>query len=670
MRTGPIFATGNCRTLKWMALFSVVSVLGAATAAAQITVTTPKTVSEGGRLIIEVTAEIDVPTSQTNPGTITITPTVTNRTPDGAETAGGLTVAETDDYDVPRGVLLTLDVEANTGSETVSRTLTDTLVLQMKSDLDAEDEAISISYAIGGASGARDKGGSNLTFTNGSASANVTIEDPDTQTFTWGDTASAKEGGNFVVTLKADPPPVDLTYVTRLSIDDRAYALDHTSHTFDASDDDANISDGPTATITVTPPNSDGNRDADTITLWAIVAGTNDDLVDPLTVEVADIHALPEADAITAQAFTVDEDGKTDDEAASVTEGGDPVVVTVTVDRGTSGYPDGEKLNVAVSARDSSQRLDYRVDLDKLVFDPESGKETADFTLWALNDDDVGAEDLVLSLVATGDKSDNGPGQVESMFSISIVDDTTRLVSAKDGAYDAIMAAMGDDPLTPGSVVELMTDDLFEYGDMVDVSIAASSDGSAVSAAASGDVVTLTAASAGEAKVTVTATATPRGGSLTVTQERANVVQLTFPVTVELAALSISLAGPDDVNLVEGMSYAITAEANRAVTEDTVVDLVQTDGTASPADYEVGSITIASGETSGSAMLMVVDDGESDSGTGSPETLTLEGRVGSMKTNALTFHLWDAAVPALPLVAQLLLAALLGLGGYRRYRRR
>ena len=33
-------------------------------------------------------------------------------------------------------------------------------------------------------------------------------------------------------------------------------------------------------------------------------------------------------------------------------------------------------------------------------------------------------------------------------------------------------------------------------------------------------------------------------------------------------------------------------------------------------------------------------------------------------------YIWDAAVPALPLIAQLLLAAFLAIGGYRRYLRR
>ena len=69
-------------------------------------------------------------------------------------------------------------------------------------------------------------------------------------------------------------------------------------------------------------------------------------------------------------------------------------------------------------------------------------------------------------------------------------------------------------------------------------------------------------------------------------------------------------------------------------------------------------------------MLMVTDDGMDDSGHGMPEMLTLYGMADGQSTNSLTFNIWDAAVPALPIVAQLLLAAFLAIGGYRRYLRR
>lgn len=49
-----------------------------------------------------------------------------------------------------------------------------------------------------------------------------------------------------------------------------------------------------------------------------------------------------------------------------------------------------------------------------------------------------------------------------------------------------------------------------------------------------------------------------------------------------------------------------------------------------------------------------------DSGHGMPEELLLYGMANDESTNSLTFHLWDAAVLALPIIAQLLLAALPG----------
>ena len=48
----------------------------------------------------------------------------------------------------------------------------------------------------------------------------------------------------------------------------------------------------------------------------------------------------------------------------------------------------------------------------------------------------------------------------------------------------------------------------------------------------------------------------------------------------------------------------------------------------------------------------------------------LYAMVDGMETNSVSFNIWDAAVPALPVIAQLLLAAFLAIGGYRRYLRR
>ena len=79
------------------------------------------------------------------------------------------------------------------------------------------------------------------------------------------------------------------------------------------------------------------------------------------------------------------------------------------------------------------------------------------------------------------------------------------------------------------------------------------------------------------------------------------------------------------------------------------------------------SIVIPAGKTEGVARLTVKDDGVDERS----ETLVLfaETAAGD-ELNSLTLNLWDKAVPALPLAAHLLLAALLAAGGYRRYRRR
>ena len=50
------------------------------------------------------------------------------------------------------------------------------------------------------------------------------------------------------------------------------------------------------------------------------------------------------------------------------------------------------------------------------------------------------------------------------------------------------------------------------------------------------------------------------------------------------------------------MSYEVMAKANRPVEKDTMVELVQTDGTASPSDYMVEPITIMAGEMMGTTI--------------------------------------------------------------------
>ena len=676
MRIGAIFARGSCRALKWMALFGVVFALGAGSAFAQVTITTPKTVDEAGRLTISVSAKIEVPVAHETAATLRVEATIDLREDSGdhdltdAEKADGLTDAEAVDFDGTATHHVSLTVQPHQGTSTTNnkRTLTGTIVIQTRPDLDAEDEGLHLSYELSGIpDGVTAQGSAALAIVATGNNKKVKIVDTDDQTFEWKvATATPSESGDINLTLTADPEPEDRMHVTAVSVDLAGYTVDEPSHTFSMTAG-TDTGDGPEATIVISPPNPDGDRDDDTLTVRAIRGGTNIDRATPLEIEVADIHGLPMADKVTAKAFMIDDmDKKTKEEAMSIMEGGDPVYVTVTVDRGEKGYPSGEALKVAVMA-DASQTLDYRVEPAEIAIASEVGKQSADFKLWALGDGDVGMEDLMLHLVASGATKDNGSGSVTGMFSIMIEDATTPLVSVKDDAYEAIMMALGDGPLNPGDEVMIMTDDLFMYDDkMVSVSFGASVDGAAVSASASGEAVTVMAMDAGEAKVTVTATATPMAQGLIITQDRANVAQLTFPVMVELADLMVTLSGPEDMNLVEGMSAMITATANRPVVGDTMVELIATEGTASPADYMAEPIMIMDGMMEGTTMLMAVEDDMMED----MEMVTLEGRVGGMKTNAVMFYIWDAAVPALPIIAQLLLGLFLALGGYRRYLRR
>ena len=141
-----------------------------------------------------------------------------------------------------------------------------------------------------------------------------------------------------------------------------------------------------------------------------------------------------------------------------------------------------------------------------------------------------------------------------------------------------------------------------------------------------------------------------------------NDMESTFTLSVE----------DGEMNLVEGESYELTVMADPAVPMDTEVMIMRdrSMSDADDADFSAEPVMIMAGETMGTTMLMIEDDGPGDAGHGMPEMLVVFGMVDGMETNSLSFYTWDMAVPALPLIAQLLLAAFLAIGGYRRYLRR
>ena len=688
MRTGLSFARGSCRALKWMALFGVVCALGAGSAWAQITISDPKTVDEGDSVVFTVTLKYSQAAASAggNVDLTGITAAASSVSVDTVGTPSALTEAESEDFNA---TLAGLDDIGGTpsvrfavpaGSVSRSGTLTRQVHLFTSSDLDAEDENVLVTFGTGHSAPASvlTQAGTAIQFPTSNLRY-VRIVDDEEQTFVWNtpsgaDNTSPKEGTATTRELKAVPAPEDLSWSVSLHLGGAGYRLNAGTATLRVA--------AATHSITITPPANDGNRDDETIELNAYLGGTNNSLpgLDPLEIKFTDIHALPAASKITAKAYEDREGtatGRTTTEAESVMEGGEPVHVRVTIDRGSNGYPTGEKLIVAARPASAAQAADYSLDRNSIEIATGNNKQSADFVLTALADNDVGAETLEFELVARGEKAANGAGEVMATFSIDIIDATSAMVAPVDqaAAEAAVMAAMGDGPLNPGGSFSVDTTKLFNWNPAaVDVAFGASVSGAAASVSTSGETVTVDAKEAGEAMVTVTATATAKASSaVSTSQTVSNSARVTFDVQVVLADLQITLSGPEDTNIVEGgQPGTVMAKANRPVTKDTPVRLVATGGSASPSDYKVEDIMIKAGADEGTTGLMATADDEGER----YKTLTLRGEFvddesgKDGETNTLMFNIWDAAVPALPVVAQLLLAAFLAVGGYRRYLRR
>ena len=576
-------------------------------------------------------------------------------------------------------------------------------------DLDAEDERFRLAVDLPAIAGAGDEDGTDPDPYQGAAT--YTIEDDETQEYTLsiprGNKGAIVEGADASVnvTLTADPRRTETATVPAFTVvgprgffantpvdengDAEPAVLPANIATGLGGGDAGNQGAPADLEIGSIGVMSDKNREDDAVTLQLYVGGVGSStVVDELPITVIDDDKLPAADAITAEA--ADEDGK---EVMEIVEGGDPVYLTITVDRGrgtdNTNFTTKEALTIDIRAS-GAQGGDYEVEPARLTLDeaPDRGEQSTDvdIKLWALEDEDVGAEDLVLNLVASGSDPAIGSGSSTGTFPIIIVDKTTPMVAPKTEAeaypkiMDAMEAGAGDEGFNPGESFSVMTSDLFTVADGYTAAYGASVEGGGVSVSASGDSITVEAKSAttdGPAKVTVTATAKMAASSFIPSQTVSNIAEITFPVTVVDKALVVMLEMPANVmngNIVEGESYDIKVSANRMVMEDTDV-MIMRDRAGSDAgedDYSVSMATIMAGYDSATAELMVTEDMMPDSGTNDNmgEQLVLFGMVNGEQTNALTFTIWDQAVPALPLFGQLLLALFLMLGGARLYRRR
>ena len=594
----------------------------------------------------------------------------------------------------PNSGELELKFPANT-SDAVSTVYTrrGSIELDTKFDRDAEDEYVTVevmkSASFGFGAG-----------TSAIANKNTTIDDVDTQTYTISLTdrrATYKEGGMpadaISVDLEADPFHVQGTGRISLRVADED---GNVLRTYRGPAAPVDVGGGPAETDNVKPavintPTNDKNRVADTITIEALMGSAGDYVkVGSVDVTVADLHMLPGAAAITAAAMDKARGGK---KVTEIVEGGDPVYLTVTVDRGTSrSNITNENLTVDIGPADPAQVGDYDLSVSRFPLEgQETGKQSNDvgleLKLSALSDDDdvdIGAdENLVLNLVVSGVAA-NGADTSMGTFEIAIVDETEPKVwpLPEAEAYPAIEEAMeagaGENGFNPEESFSVMTSDLFGLAEGYDADYRASVVGGAVSVSTPGDTITVDAKEAGKAKVTITATAKMMAASSFLPEQTvSDEASITFEVMVADMALVVMLEMPANVmdgNIVEGESYDIMVSANRMVMEDTEV-MIMRDRSASDADdsdFSVGSAMIMAGYDSATAELMVTEDMMPDSGTNDNmgEMLVLYGMVGDMETNSLTFTIWDQAVPALPLFGQLLLALFLMLGGARLYRRR
>ncbi|MCY4600009.1 MAG: hypothetical protein OXF27_08825, partial [Acidobacteria bacterium] len=485
---------------------------------------------------------------------------------------GRATAGETADTTLfPTTGVISFEFPANPGAN-ASRayTFTKTIELDTNPDRDAENEGITLT-ATPSATG--------FNTAPAAVDANLIIDDAQTQAYEF--TLNRREvpvegGATFDTTLRATPAHEDngiglVLQVVKDGKRDRDYTFGG-----DVVSDEARIGEVTPATpgddtdvvqsldIQVTTPTSDGNRATDTVTLEVYRGSAGDSsLIASLDVDVADIHGLPASEGITAVAM--DEDGNT---VTEIMEGGDPVYLTISVDRGSAATRDAktvEELTIDIQAADAAQAVDFevrptRVTLEEVAVADGEQPTDVEIMLSARSDSDVGNEELKLSLVVSGNPQ-VGPETSSGTYMIDIVDGTMKQIAPKseDEAYPAIMAAMeaaaGDDGLNPGESFMIMMGDLFTVSEGYTATYRASVVGDAVGISTSSDSLTVDAKSAGEAKVTVTGMAEMASSSFKAEQTVANEASITFPVEVVDKKLVVTLEMPDGVmdgNILEG----------------------------------------------------------------------------------------------------------------------
>ena len=558
------------------------------------------------------------------------------------------------------------------------------------SDVDAEDETFRIT-----ASTTADAVFAKATSKN----QNVTIEDAQEQVYALelpvalASSGEIKEGhGDNIVEMNLVVSPartVPKSFFVNLTSAQDASDYSLTSRGVSSGGPDAvslrlDVAAGDTeADVMLTSASNDGDRMDDTITLKVFETSATspttpgDQVGDDVMLKVVDQHKLPK---VTMESIMVD-----GAEVTSLKEG-ETGTVTLIAPRGTAtdDVPDDEKITIALThgAASSASAADYSLSSEMVTITAESGT----FMLEVLEDDEIDAEELVLMAAVTGEEMYGDAADMVALGPISLMDGTTKLVYPKTDEeiqaviYPAKEAGAGDDMIfSPGEMIEIASPgSLFNTAEGVTLSFSAMSDHDHVATTAvSGGMVTVTAGDEeGMAHITITAHASMPAGAKGLPQTDPSEASIIFPVEVGLEALSFMLTGPEDMQLVEGgMGGMVTATANREVTADVTINLMRDRAmsTADDMDYTAEAITIEAGMMSGTTMVMATADEMMENEGNMAEELVLYGMAADNAgevTGQVKFYIWDAAVPALPIIAQLLLAAFLAIGGYRRYRRR
>jgi len=399
-----------------MALFGIVFALGAGQAVAQVTVSVAETVDEGARVPITVGGDVSLDAGSAG-GNLTVTiATVAAGTADGT-----VTVGEADDFGT--WGTATIPIPANSGTEAVEHTVSGTFDWVVGTDIDAEDEAVSLTYTVTSPAGVSEAGTPDADA--------VTIDDSHMQMFEWGPVPTLKEGGTAMITLTANPAPVQLEHSTNLLVEGATgYTISPTSFVFDSAEAVAG-EDGPIATITITAPTNDSNRVDDTIMLRALAAGTVTDRADPLPITVGDNNKLP-----TVTAKLMDEDGDPVP-AEGVTEG-DVVTLTFEVEDAAS-----EDITITLMPAPANTAMADDYSLDEMEATIASGDTASDeLTLTTMSNDDIMDDMLVLTGAVTGADANGTAAGDPVMVVLTIMDGTMLNVTPKtDAEVQAVVDA-------------------------------------------------------------------------------------------------------------------------------------------------------------------------------------------------------------------------------------